>query len=58
MPNLKSLNLDAASKVSDAGLVNLHGLKQLTDISLTGTEVTPSGVEKLKTALPNAKIRW
>lgn len=57
MPNLKSLNLGYASKVSDAGLPNLYGLKQLADISLIGTEVTPSGVEKLKAALPKAKIR-
>jgi len=44
--------------VSDAGLVSLHELKNLTHIMLSDTEVTGEGVEKLQEALPKCTIKY
>jgi hypothetical protein len=35
--------------ISDAGLKELAGLKNLSELYLQGTRVTPEGVEQLKT---------
>jgi len=44
------------TEISDAGLVHLMGLSNLTDLDLGGTEVSDEGISKLKEALPNCEI--
>lgn len=46
------------SKVTDAGLANLAGLEMLTQVRLTNTKVTATGVTALANALPKCKIEW
>jgi hypothetical protein len=52
---LETLNLQQ-NDITDAGLENLYGLKNLKQIQLGQTKVTKEGVEKLQAALPKAKI--
>jgi len=42
--------------VSDAGLERLENMKGLRMLSLSGSQVTDEGIEKLKQALPNCRI--
>jgi len=60
LPHLRSLDLNADSKLTDAGLVNLRDLRnlnQLEMLDLSNTQVTDTGVAKLQKALPNCDIR-
>ncbi len=43
-------------RITDAGLENLKGLNQLTEIDLLKTRVTDEGVNKLQQALPHCQI--
>jgi serine/threonine protein kinase len=54
-PNVVHLDL-TATKVTDAGLVHLEGLKGLRFLGLAQTGVTRVGAEKLATALPACRI--
>jgi internalin A len=42
--------------VSDAGLVHLKGLTNLTTLNLERSQVTAAGVAELKKSLPDANI--
>jgi hypothetical protein len=42
--------------VSDTGLKHLAGLSKLTQLDLSGTEVTADGAAALQKALPRCKI--
>jgi hypothetical protein len=44
------------TKITNAGLNELAGLKSLRRLSLTGTGVTDGGIAKLRKSLPNTKI--
>ena len=44
------------TQVTDAGLENLKGLTNLTDLFLNNTQVTDAGVKELQKALPNCHI--
>jgi hypothetical protein len=46
----------AGCTFSDAGLKHLAGLSNLTQLDLTGTQVTADGVAGLQKALPKCKI--
>src|SRR5262249_10251638 len=46
-PNLRSLDLPSASKVTDAGLKHLTGLDRLIELNLNWTSVTAGGVVDL-----------
>lgn len=41
-----------STKVTDAGLDHLRGMKRMTKLNLSNTAVTDAGVEKLKKVLP------
>ena len=45
------------TKVTDAGLKELAGLKNLTTLVLPNTGVTDAGLKELRQALPGCKIR-
>ena len=55
LASLEYLNL-YGTQVTDAGLGELEGLKNLRAIYLWQTKVTPEGVESLKKALPQCEI--
>jgi hypothetical protein len=46
------------TRITDAGLEHLKGLKKLERLDLEGSLVTEKGVETLKNSLPNAKIYY
>ena len=46
-----------AGPVTDAGLVHLQGMTNLTILDLRDTKVTDAGVAELKQALPNCEIK-
>jgi serine/threonine protein kinase/tetratricopeptide (TPR) repeat protein len=46
--NCKGINDDAADKLIE--------FKELTDLMLTGTKMTPKGINKIKSALPGCKV--
>jgi hypothetical protein len=52
---LTNLGLDH-TKVTDAGLPELAGLKRLTTLHLANTRVTERGVQSLQKALPACQI--
>ena len=54
--NLKVLEISYDFGITDAGLKYLSVLKSLTDITLTGTPVTPEGIHELQKSLPITKI--
>ena len=56
VPNLQSLNLNTTG-VSDAALVNLTGLKKLTDLRLERTNVTAKGIAELAKTLPGCRVQ-
>lgn len=43
-------------KITDSGLASIMKLKNLTVIWLSGTDVTPKGIESLKNVLPRSQI--
>jgi hypothetical protein len=51
-----TLNL-SLTKVSDTGLKELTGLKNLSELNLFGSKVTNAGVKALQKELPGCKIR-
>ena len=53
--NLKTLEIPTQVQ-TDAGLVYLKDLANLTQLVLEGTKVTDAGVAKLKQALPKCRI--
>ena len=53
--NLTYLNLYGTA-VSDAGLGQLAGLKNLRNLYVWQTKVTDEGIQKLKQALPGVDI--
>ncbi len=53
--NLTYLNLYGAA-VTDAGLAQLTGLKNLRNLYVWQTKVTDEGIQKLKQALPGVNI--
>ena len=54
---LKVTDVDLGlTKVTDAGLKHLKGLKSLRSLNLQGTKVTDAGVKKLQQALPQCQI--
>ena len=46
----------SGTKISDAGLEHLKGLKNLKVLRLDRTKVTDAGVAELKKALPGCRI--
>ena len=56
LSTLKELGL-FETNVTDAGLEQLYGLTNLEDLIVEQTRVTDAGIDKLKTALPNCKVR-
>ncbi len=44
------------TQLTDAGLAHLKGLTELRQFDLTGTQVTPRGVQELQQSFPNAQI--
>ena len=52
---LQYVNL-SGTQVSDKGMRDLASIKSLNEIYLWNSKVTESGVEKLRQALPEAKI--
>jgi hypothetical protein len=52
---LRRLDLNG-TKVTDAGLKELAGLKNLKLLFLFDAPVTPAGIAELKKALPGCKI--
>ena len=44
-------------QVSDAGLIQLGELAELRELDLGSTQVTATGVNEFKKALPNVKIK-
>ncbi len=57
MPSLTSLDLSHTS-VGDAALANLAGLAKLRRIYLTGTRVTPAGVQAFRTKRADTFVSW
>ena len=45
-------------RITDEGLVNLHGLKNLEILILNTTQVTQTGIDDLQKALPIRKFSW
>lgn len=58
MGELQRLELEAGTKITDAGLEHLAGLRSLRQLSLDYTGVTAEGVARLQASLPQTKIRW
>jgi hypothetical protein len=48
--------IDVGPRLSDAGLVHLKGLTNLSYLQLDGTQVTDAGVKELTRALPSLRI--
>jgi hypothetical protein len=57
LTQVQYLYLDG-TRITDAGLTQLHGATALREIGLTQTEVTAKGIEDLKAALPNCRVFW
>jgi hypothetical protein len=63
LPRLRYLRFPSMAMISDAGLMHLEGLTQLETIELygnwlSGSKVTESGVDRLRTKLPNVRITY
>jgi len=54
--DLESLHLRSRLPISDTSLPILESLKNLTELKIAGTKVTPAGLERLKKALPDCRI--
>ena len=46
----------SSTQITDAGLVHLKGLTELTSLGLSSTQVTDAGIAELKKALPKCAI--
>lgn len=57
LSRLRLLDLTGCAGVTDAGLDRLHGGHSLTNLELEGTSITLDGFERLRTALPEAKLQ-
>jgi hypothetical protein len=57
LPNVRELSFHGKN-VTDAGLEKLKGLTGLRPLNLCNTQVTVQGIEELRKALPNCRIRW
>jgi hypothetical protein len=44
------------SRVTDAGLDKLHGLKGLRELTVTGSRVTEAGAARIRKALPELRL--
>ncbi|HTV47982.1 MAG TPA: hypothetical protein VMG59_06020 [Phycisphaerae bacterium] len=55
MTQLQQLGLDS-TKVTDVGLQELYGLKELRVLNLWRTKVTAVGIAELKQKLPDLRI--
>ncbi len=55
-PDLETVDLTGAAKITDAGLLHLKRMIKLKTIVLAKTGFTKSGVAALKAALPNLKV--
>ncbi|HEV3344341.1 MAG TPA: hypothetical protein VG125_28455 [Pirellulales bacterium] len=53
---LSTLVVLGDTRVTDAGLAQLHGLTELLFLHLRGTKVTDDGAAQLKLSLPDCKI--
>ena len=51
LQNLTLLALDG-NNITDQSIKNLIGLKQLTKLSISGTEITNAGLIKLRESMP------
>jgi Leucine-rich repeat (LRR) protein len=58
LSNLTSLNLDNNQEFSDANSEYLEKLGRLRSLSLIETDITASGIVRLRKALPKATIEW
>ena len=56
LTRLATLDLNGNLQVTDRELHHLHSLTKLSGIDLTGTSITPAGVDALKKALPNCNV--
>lgn len=55
--SLEILNL-ARTRVTDASIPQMAEHARLATIVLTQTEVTPAGIERLRSRLPRAMVYW
>ena len=56
LTNLKYLDLDGNTQITDAGLEHLKGMTSLRGVELMRTSVTDEGVKRLQEALPDCEI--
>ena len=56
VPSLERLNLAMCADITDKALVHLHGLHNLRELDLRGTQVTAAGASQLKRSLPGCHI--
>lgn len=54
--DLRILHLDDCAGITDKSILELSRLDQLTELSLTGTSISESGLQTLRAALPNCNI--
>ena len=54
--DLRILHLDDCIGITDRGIPELSKLKQLTELSVTGTSLSETGLQTLRVALPNCNI--
>jgi hypothetical protein len=57
LPELRELSLDS-SNVGDGAVEALQSMPQLEVLNLYHTLITESGVQQIKSALPNCRIIW
>jgi hypothetical protein len=57
LPQLRTLNLLAGNKVTDAGLEHFRTLKNLEELGLCPDDGTDEGIARLQEALPKCNIR-
>ncbi len=56
MSKLKLLSFEACGGITDASVERLEKLTTLQSLFVNRTGVTPEGVQRLKTALPNCRV--
>lgn len=56
--NMSSLDLELCPAITDASVELISRFEKLTTLSVKGTKLTSSGVEKIRKALPKCKITW
>jgi hypothetical protein len=55
-PNLQTLSIEKLKNVTDDGISHLSGFKKLEFVSIAGTKVTRTGIDRLRDKLPNVII--